>query len=63
MQRLAGAEEVLGVPDNRSVDSSINKEIANSVQACLLKVNLNIFLKFLRVFFFVCVFSSPMTYL
>ncbi|BAT73181.1 hypothetical protein VIGAN_01064400 [Vigna angularis var. angularis] len=40
MRRLAGAEEVLGVPDNRSVDSSINKEIANSVQACLLKIDL-----------------------
>jgi len=55
MQRLAGAEELLGVPDNRSVDSSINKEIENSVQACLLKVNSNIFLKYLWHFF--CVFS------
>ncbi|QCD84927.1 hypothetical protein DEO72_LG2g5285 [Vigna unguiculata] len=40
MRRLAGAEEVLGVPDNRSVESSINKEIENSVQACLLKIDL-----------------------
>ncbi|XP_068466981.1 uncharacterized protein [Phaseolus vulgaris] len=40
MRRLAGAEELLGVPDNRSVDSSINKEIENSVQACLLKIDL-----------------------
>jgi len=51
MQRLAGAEEVLGVPDNRSVDSSINKEIENSVQACLLKVNSKTSLNYLRHFF------------
>lgn len=38
MQRLAGAEEVLRVPDNRLVDSLVNKEIENAVQACLLKV-------------------------
>ncbi|XP_027343149.1 uncharacterized protein LOC113855719 [Abrus precatorius] len=40
MRRLAGAEEVLRVPDSRLVDSSINKEIENSVQACLLKIEL-----------------------
>ncbi|XP_061369915.1 uncharacterized protein LOC133312688 [Gastrolobium bilobum] len=40
MRRLAGAEEVLGFPDNRLVDSSVNKEIENSVQACLLKIDL-----------------------
>jgi len=51
MQRLAGAEEVLRVPDNQLVDSSINKEIESSVQACLLKVSLNIFLKIYFFFF------------
>ncbi|TKY60508.1 hypothetical protein E2542_SST17607 [Spatholobus suberectus] len=40
MRRLAGAEEVLRVPDNRLIDSLINKEIENSVQACLLKIDL-----------------------
>ncbi|KAK7358736.1 hypothetical protein VNO77_00674 [Canavalia gladiata] len=40
MRRLAGAEEVLRVLDNRLVDSSINKEIENSVQTCLLKMDL-----------------------
>ncbi|KAH1048942.1 hypothetical protein AAZX31_08G006200 [Glycine max] len=40
MRRLAGAEEVLRVPDNQLVDSSINKEIESSVQACLLKIDL-----------------------
>lgn len=35
-----GAEEVLRVPDNQLVDSSINKEIESSVQACLLKIDL-----------------------
>ncbi|CAL0325244.1 unnamed protein product [Lupinus luteus] len=39
-QRLAGAEEVLRVPENQLVDSSVNKEIENSVQACLLKIGL-----------------------
>ncbi|KAL5188665.1 hypothetical protein HKD37_05G014065 [Glycine soja] len=37
MRLLAGAEEILRVPDNQLVDSSINKEIESSVQACLLK--------------------------
>ncbi|RDX85470.1 hypothetical protein CR513_33345, partial [Mucuna pruriens] len=40
LMRLAGAEEVLRVPDNRLVDSLINKDIENSVQACLLKLDL-----------------------
>ncbi|KAK7318362.1 hypothetical protein RJT34_03061 [Clitoria ternatea] len=40
MRRLAGAEEVLRVPNNRLVDSSVNKEIEDSVQACLLKIDL-----------------------
>lgn len=38
MQRLAGAEEVKQAPDNRLIDPSINKDVENSVQACLLKV-------------------------
>ncbi|KAL3021219.1 hypothetical protein AAZX31_05G185500 [Glycine max] len=33
MRLLAGAEEILRVPDNQLVDSSINKEIESSVQA------------------------------
>ncbi|XP_028786754.1 uncharacterized protein LOC114742692 [Neltuma alba] len=40
LRRLAGAEEVLRVPDNRLVSSSANKEIENSVEACLLKIDL-----------------------
>ncbi|KAF1867422.1 hypothetical protein Lal_00049851 [Lupinus albus] len=40
LKRLAGAEEVLRVPENRLVESSVNKEIENSVQACLLKIDL-----------------------
>lgn len=40
LKRLAGAEEVLRVPDNQLSDSSVNKEIENSVQACLLKIDL-----------------------
>ncbi|KAJ1387764.1 hypothetical protein SESBI_39663 [Sesbania bispinosa] len=40
LRRLAGAEEVLRVPDNRLIDSSVNEEIENSVQACLLKIDL-----------------------
>ncbi|KAK7399307.1 hypothetical protein VNO78_10488 [Psophocarpus tetragonolobus] len=40
IRRLAGAEEVLRVTDNQLVDSSINKEIENAVQACLLKIDL-----------------------
>ncbi|OIW00223.1 hypothetical protein TanjilG_27474 [Lupinus angustifolius] len=39
LKRLAGAE-VLRVPDNHLVDSSVSKEIENSVQACLLKIDL-----------------------
>jgi hypothetical protein len=39
LQRLAGSEEVLSVPDaNRFLDSPVNKEIQNSIQASLLKV-------------------------
>ncbi|XP_054807736.1 uncharacterized protein LOC129309966 isoform X2 [Prosopis cineraria] len=40
LRRLAGAEEVLRVPDNRLVNSSVSKEIENSVEACLLKIDL-----------------------
>ncbi|KAK4264603.1 hypothetical protein QN277_025756 [Acacia crassicarpa] len=40
LRRLAGAEEVLRVPDNRLANSSVNKEIENSVEACLLKIDL-----------------------
>ncbi|XP_020233537.1 uncharacterized protein LOC109813707 [Cajanus cajan] len=40
LRRLAGAEEVLRVPDNQLVNSPFNKEIENSVQACLLKIDL-----------------------
>ncbi|KAL1364599.1 hypothetical protein HN51_012756 [Arachis hypogaea] len=40
LRRVAGAEEVLRVPDEGLVDSLVNKEIENSVQACLLKINL-----------------------
>lgn len=39
LQRLSGSEEVLPVPDaNRFLDSSVNKESKNSIQASLLKV-------------------------
>uniref|UniRef100_A0A6N2KYF1 Uncharacterized protein n=1 Tax=Salix viminalis TaxID=40686 RepID=A0A6N2KYF1_SALVM len=39
LRRLAGSEEVLPMPDaNRFLDSSVNKEIKNSIQASLLKV-------------------------
>ncbi|MCH81715.1 hypothetical protein A2U01_0002507 [Trifolium medium] len=38
MRRLAGAEEVKQAPDNRLIESSVNKDVENSVQACLLKV-------------------------
>ncbi|KAJ7957142.1 Sperm protamine like [Quillaja saponaria] len=40
LRRLAGSEEVLRVPDNHLVGSSVNKEIENSVQASLLKIDL-----------------------
>ncbi|KAF9668137.1 hypothetical protein SADUNF_Sadunf15G0097200 [Salix dunnii] len=41
LRRLAGSEEVLPVPDaNRFLDSSVNKEIKNSIQASLLKMEL-----------------------
>ncbi|MED6168159.1 hypothetical protein PIB30_009376 [Stylosanthes scabra] len=40
LRRVAGAEEVLRVPDDGLVDSLVNNEIENSVQACLLKINL-----------------------
>lgn len=55
MQRLAGAEEVLRVPDNQLSDSPVNKEIENSVQACLLKVW---FRHFLEDIFFLFFFPS-----
>ncbi|KAI5563125.1 hypothetical protein BDE02_15G096000 [Populus trichocarpa] len=41
LRRLAGSEEVLPVPDaNRFLDSPVNKEIQNSIQASLLKMEL-----------------------
>ncbi|KAJ6410547.1 hypothetical protein OIU84_007319 [Salix udensis] len=41
LRRLAGSEEVLPMPDaNRFLDSSVNKEIKNSIQASLLKMEL-----------------------
>ncbi|PNY06720.1 NDX1 homeobox protein [Trifolium pratense] len=40
MRRLAGAEEVKQAPDNRLIESTVNKDVENSVQACLLKVDL-----------------------
>ncbi|KAI4343529.1 hypothetical protein L6164_010868 [Bauhinia variegata] len=43
LRRLAGAEEVLQVPGNQLVDSSVNKEIQNYVQSCLLKIDLTDF--------------------
>ena len=43
MQRLAGAEEVSRVPDNRLANSSVKKEIENSVEACLMKVRFKLF--------------------
>ncbi|XP_027191347.1 uncharacterized protein [Cicer arietinum] len=40
MRRLAGAEEVRQAPDNRLIGPSVNKDVENSVQACLLKIDL-----------------------
>ncbi|CAK7336884.1 unnamed protein product [Dovyalis caffra] len=41
LRRLSGSEEVLPVPDaNRFLDSAVNKEIQNSIQASLLKIEL-----------------------
>ncbi|CAK8571832.1 unnamed protein product [Lathyrus sativus] len=37
MRRLAGAEEVKQAPDNRLINPLVNKDVENSVQACLLK--------------------------
>lgn len=51
MQRLAGAEEVRQAPDNRLIGPSVNKDVENSVQACLLKVYLNIYTDYLFTFF------------
>ena len=39
MQRLAGSEEVSPIPDvSRVIDSSLTKEIENSIESSLLKV-------------------------
>lgn len=39
MQRLAGLEEVMPIPDiNQFVDSSVSKDTQNFIQASLLKV-------------------------
>ncbi|CAK8579072.1 unnamed protein product [Lathyrus sativus] len=39
MRRLAGAEEVKQAPDNQLIDPLVNKDVENSVQACLLKID------------------------
>ncbi|XP_058731894.1 uncharacterized protein LOC131603557 [Vicia villosa] len=43
MRRLAGAEEVKQAPDNRLIDPSVNKGVENSVQACLLKIDVTVY--------------------
>lgn len=53
MQRLAGLEEVLPIPDiNQFIASSVSKDIQNSIQASLLKVEfcLGHFLSFFGCF-------------
>ena len=46
MQRLAGSEEVSPIPDVSQVtDSSLTKEIKNSIESSLLKVRFFFFLK------------------
>ncbi|AET04915.2 uncharacterized protein [Medicago truncatula] len=40
MRRIAGAEEVKQSPDYPLIDPSVNKDVENSVQACLLKIDL-----------------------
>ncbi|XP_057988623.1 uncharacterized protein LOC110659727 [Hevea brasiliensis] len=41
LRRLAGLEEVLPIPDiNQFIDSSVSKDINNSIQASLLKIEL-----------------------
>ena len=49
MQRLAGSEEISPIPDVSQVtDSSLTKEIKNSIESSLLKVR---FFFFLNIFY------------
>lgn len=52
LQRLAGSEEVLPVPDfNQLIDSTAAKEIENSVRASLLQVGFSFFFRITCIHF------------